>query len=192
MRSTEPLADLAAMPALNGLLNIAHSKVIHRTSDNALVQLTLSSTAKPAAIVHQLQALPFVAWASPNYVYTTSSTGAARDFVPNDPHYSNQPHHPVMHNDWSWDVTQGDARITVAVTDDGVDLAHEDLYENIWINQEEIPASRRAHLSDLNGDGLLTTRELNDPSNQGPFKITDQNSNGRIDSLDLLTAMFTE
>ena len=192
VRSAEPLAELAATPAFDGLLDIAHSKVFHRTFDTALVQLTLSSTAKPTAVVHQLQALSFVAWASPNYVYTASSVGSAREFVPNDPHYSSQPHHPVMHNDWSWDVTQGDARTTVAVTDDGVDLTHEDLYENIWINQEEIPASRRAHLSDLNGDGLLTTRELNDPSNQGPFKITDQNSNGRIDSLDLLTAMSTD
>jgi hypothetical protein len=30
-------------------------------------------------------------------------------------------------------------------------------------------------------------QELNDPSNQGPFTITDQNNNGRIDALDLLT-----
>ena len=32
----------------------------------------------------------------------------------------------------------------VGVIDSGVDYNHQDLYKNIWINQGEIPASRRA------------------------------------------------
>src|SRR5262249_27320404 len=103
--------------------------------------------------------------------------------------YGSQYHHPLMHNDWSWDVTLGDPHIIIAITDDGLYLPHEDLYDNVWVNPGEIPASRLANLIDVDGDGLFTMRDLNDPANQGDYRITDLNGNGRIDPLDLLVPM---
>ena len=47
-----------------------------------------------------------------------------------------------------WDVTTGNRKIVVSVMDTGIDYNHPDLYQNIWINQKEIPASRRANLID--------------------------------------------
>lgn len=86
----------------------------------------------------------------------------------------------------AWDTQRGSPKVVVADIDTGIDYRHADLYENIWINQAEIPADIKSQLSDVDGDGLITFWDLNDPSNQGVGKITDQNGNGAIDGKDIL------
>jgi subtilisin family serine protease len=94
-----------------------------------------------------------------------------------------------VHAASAWDVTVAARRIPVAVIDSGIDYKHPDLYLNIWVNQREIPATRRGNLVDIDRDGLITFRDLNNPQNQGFNKITDLNKNGYIDAGDLLTPM---
>jgi serine protease len=86
----------------------------------------------------------------------------------------------------AWDVSHGSTDVTVGIIDTGIDYTHPDLYLNVWINQEEIPAAIRSNLTDTDGDGLITFYDLNQPANQGPGKISDFNANGRIDGGDLL------
>jgi len=85
---------------------------------------------------------PEVIYAQPNYVYQLME-------VPNDPYYSSSGSWSQDYPDmWglhqiqtaqAWDIEKGSEEVTVAVLDTGVDYEHEDLRDNIWINQKEIP-----------------------------------------------------
>ncbi|HZT80947.1 MAG TPA: S8 family peptidase, partial [Gemmataceae bacterium] len=86
----------------------------------------------------------------------------------------------------AWNVTTGSTKVIVADIDTGVDYNHPDLYKNVWINQAEIPSAVKARLTDIDGDGLITFWDLNNPINQGVGKITDQNGDGRITAADIL------
>jgi subtilisin family serine protease/subtilisin-like proprotein convertase family protein len=139
--------------------------------------------------------------------------------VPNDPQFSSQ---YALQNTGqnggtpgvdinatgAWDVTTGTPSMTVAVLDTGVDYDHPDLYDNIWINQAEIPripfttafdeeyglplgSSRYSILQDVYHDGSITFADLNNPINQGPGKITDLDGAPYIDATDILTPMVT-
>jgi hypothetical protein len=78
----------------------------------------------------------------------------------------------------------GSSKVAVGVIDTGVDYTHPDLYQNIWLNQGEIPVAQRGVLTDTNGDGLITFIDLNASANAS--FVTDKNANGRIDAGDLL------
>lgn len=75
-----------------------------------------------------------VNWVAPNVGFT----GDVQDLVPNDPQFNGQYHHVTMQNEAAWDITLGDASIIMGITDDGVDIDHEDLEANIWVNAGEI------------------------------------------------------
>ncbi|HEY0649808.1 S8 family serine peptidase, partial [Phenylobacterium sp.] len=79
----------------------------------------------------------------------------------------------------------GTTKAAIGVLDTGVDYTHPDLYKNIWLNQKEIPTALKSALKDVDGDSLITFRDLN--NSQNASYVTDKNSNGRIDAGDLLS-----
>ncbi len=89
----------------------------------------------------------------------------------------------------AWNVTTGSPSVTIADIDTGINYNHPDLYQNIWINQPEIPISRMKNLVDVYHDGYMSWRDLNNPINIGPGKITDVNGDGVIDAADILAPM---
>ena len=120
----------------------------------SVVKLTLNHEADVESALEAVEASSVdVLWAAPNYIYQGEDP---RELVPNDPMYGSQFHHSLMQNDLAWDTTLGDAGVIVAVTDDGVDLDHEDLAANIWVNLGEIAGNgidddANGYIDDVNG-----------------------------------------
>jgi len=98
--------------------------------------------------VDELNSLPEIDTAEVNYkVYFTDTP-----YVPNDPLWENpsdtddDPRTTVFEQfgpskigaSYVWDVTTGDG-IVVCVIDTGIQVWHEDLQANMWINEDEIP-----------------------------------------------------
>lgn len=84
----------------------------------------------------------------------------------------------------------GSHQVKVAIIDTGVALDNVDIARNIAINQGEIPPAVRAMLTDVDGDGLITFDDLNDPANAAviPMLHPDVNHNGIVDAKDLLAS----
>ena len=78
----------------------------------------------------------------------------------------------------------GSMKNVIGIVDTGIDYRHVDLYQNIWLNQNEIPLAMRGKLVDADKDGIITFRDLNNGGNAS--YVHDLNGNGRIDAGDLL------
>ena len=113
-----------------------------------------------------LVGVPGFRWAAPN----VGLTGDVKELIPNDPLYGSQYHHPLIQSDDAWDITLGDSSVIIGVTDDGVDLDHEDLAANIWINAGETPGDgidndSNGYVDDVNGFDFVFNN--NDPNPNG-------------------------
>lgn len=129
----------------------------------------------------------FVRDVSPDFLLGIQAT-------PNDTQYAqqwslNSANNYGINASTAWNATKGTTKPIISVMDTGIDYNHVDLYKNIWLNQKEIPTTRKAKLLDIDSDGLITFRDLNDSRNQGTGKITDQNGDGRITADDILAPM---
>lgn len=102
----------------------------------------------------------------------------------NDPGNSLQSDLAAIAASGAWDVATGSANTIVAGIDTGIDYTHEDLYLNVWINQDEIPKSLRHKLRDTDKDGRISFYDLN--SRKNARWVDDLNGNGYIDAGDLL------
>lgn len=91
-----------------------------------------------------------------------------RATIPNDTDYSEQWNLDLIGAPKAWDQTKGGKTkaghdIVVAIIDNGYDVTHEDLQENIWINTAEIPDNgidddSNGYIDDYRG---VNTREEN-------------------------------
>ncbi len=106
--------------------------------------------------------------------------------IPNDAYYAYEWGLRNTAATSAWDVTTGSAATVVADIDTGIDYTHPDLYQNIWINQDEIPTSLKSKLRDTDGDGVISSYDLNSSRNAG--LVNDLNGNSYIDGADLLGA----
>lgn len=73
-----------------------------------------------------------LSYCEPNVLWTTSA-------VPNDPKYDALYAASKLKLPEAWALQSGSPSVLIAVLDTGVDYTHEDLSDNIWVNQLEIP-----------------------------------------------------
>ena len=74
--------------------------------------------------VRQLEALPGVEYAEPNYYAYAQET-------PNDPAFGNQWGLQKIHAPEGWDFTRGSSSVVIAVIDTGIDGTHQDLADKV-------------------------------------------------------------
>lgn len=87
--------------------------------------------------------------------------------IPNDPDYHLLWYIPKTRTNLAWDFVQGSDEIIIAITDTGTKWNHEDLADNIWINEAELPGVTIDWVNGLiiGGDGI------------------DNDGNGRVDDV---------
>lgn len=92
------------------------------------------------------------------------------EMKPNDPMTSGR---KGLELESAWDMTTGNANVIIGVSDTGVNVDHEDLKENIWINKKEIPGNgidddRNGFVDDINGWNFYSnTAQSKDDHNHG-------------------------
>jgi len=96
-----------------------------------------------------------VATAEPYYVRRC-------DYTPNDPMFPQQWALDITDAETAYDYCQGSDSVIVGLVDTGIDTAHVDLRDNLWVNPGE----------DLNGNGMIEPSEWN---------RIDDDQNGYID-----------
>ena len=111
-------------------------------------------------------------------------------YEPNDPNYSQQCSISSLKADKAWDfwdipsgVIPEGQEVLLASVDTGVDYTHPDLKESLWINQLEIPQWAQEAGIDLNGDGYVSSYEVEEfIVNEG----MDNNSDGEYNLRDFV------
>lgn len=76
-----------------------------------------------------------------NLVFAEYDAIMKEAYVPNDPQTELQWHIEKVQAYQLWDFFRGDTTIVVGIVDSGTKWNHEDLRDNIWINQAELPGT---------------------------------------------------
>ncbi len=145
-------------------LDIAESECIFEENYNAvslfntgnstrILKLTLKEKGadKVLETIEKLKKLPQVKYAEPNYIFSTFE-------APNDSYYldGSQQALNLVGADNVWDLDIDCSQISVGIVDTGIQLDHEDLKNNIWINPGEMPNDgndndENGYTDDING-----------------------------------------
>jgi serine protease len=115
-------ATQAQISALGGV-GVKAVTTLSKLGGDQLV--TLKPGLDPVVAAALLSKLPNVEYACPNYIRHALE-------VPTDPNYGSQWGWPKIAAPAAWDITTGDASITVGVIDTGINYTHPDLAANVW------------------------------------------------------------
>ena len=141
-------------------------------SDLSVVDLPSDTTVQEGVEAYEDSA--DIEYAEPDFILQPTAT-------PDDTHYENYMY--ALNNTGqtggtsgadidapeAWDITTGDPDTLVAVIDEGADVNHPDLDDNLWVNEDEIPDNgidddKNGYVDDVNGwDFANDNASLYDP-----------------------------
>ncbi len=147
-------------------------KIIKRIRLTDLYHLSLPASLNVKQAIKLYLKNSLVEYAEPNYLRYLDQT------TPNDPRFGDLwglenvgqfvgTFDADVDAPEAWDTTTGGSGVVVAIIDSGIDMAHEDLAGNLWVNPGEIPGNgldddSNGYIDDVNGWDFA--RNDNDPS----------------------------
>lgn len=139
-------------------------------------QLLVRSHAMPKSEALQtLHDSPLVAYLEP------ISAVRGQENIPADPQFDRQIGMEMIEATKAWMVTTGSPTVVVGILDSGIDTTHPDLYQNIWLNQGELPTHW------LNDGKPAEAESFTLNPNEPPEMLFDFDPDGRITFFDLNT-----
>ena len=89
---------------------------------------------------------------------------------PNDPQIDQQDLLRTLNMYEAWDIEEGDRNVIIGISDSGVLQEHEDLTDNIFVNEGEIPNNGidddgNGHIDDHRGTNFAYLDDGTDPGN---------------------------
>lgn len=170
--------DLGVIRAQTGDLGVIHKISVSAMSADAVMSALQRNPL--VSIVEKDSAISGMGALTDTYFTNGSLWGMYGDQTPTTNAFGSQAGEALAAG------THGSAKVIVGDIDTGIDYTHADLYLNIWLNPGELSVAVRNNFAavDVDDDGLVTFRDLNDTVN-GSY-VSDLNNNGYIDAGDLL------
>jgi len=138
-------------------------------------KITIDTGYDTRLLATKIASLPGVEFAEPHYVRELH-------LEPNDP--SIQDNMEFMNFFSAWDINSGSEDVVIGIIDSGVDYSNDDLDDNLWVNQDEIPSSIKSTV-DGNDDGTVTSTEIKD------WLISNNNDFDGSETVDLRDALHS-
>ncbi len=134
--------------------------------------------------IAETERLKVLSTGTPVEVNTKPSSAMANETMPfNDPYLTDQWHYSNTGQSGysgidvnlfeAWSVTAGSSQVIVSVHDEGVDVNHDDLKDNIWINEAELNGTPgvdddgNGYIDDINGWNFSSNSGAMDPDPHG-------------------------
>src|SRR5688572_30237778 len=130
------------------------------------------------AIVAKYTSLPEVEYAEPNFEISLSEAGPLEPILPRDPQFNDQwalansgqrggKQGADISATLAWATTTGSEDVVVAVLDSGVDYAHEDLRENMWMRPASMAPYHDSELGTVDDEnGYSAIEGIPDPMDE--------------------------
>ena len=130
------ITGLNSIDILNERFKINKIEKIFNINEDSILssyyKLTIPPEVDMYSVISEYKSNAYVDSVQPHYLAKTA-------LVPNDPRIDEQWALENIQAFDGWNLSIGDKSVVVAVIDSGITVGHEDLNENIWINQDEIP-----------------------------------------------------